>query len=587
LSLVEASHVVRDVEPPGLGTVDRRFRGDITAIVSKALEKESDRRYASASELAADLRRHLRHEPVLARPAGRILRLRRWARRNPALATALGALAAVLIIGLATALLLLDQKAGALAQVTSERNEKRAALADYDRLGDLSRLRRLVGEADRLWPAEPSNAAAMRSWVEQASDLEERLPGHQDVVNRLRMSAAAIPINEESRAAGGRPQERVTWRFGDASVQFKHDTTAELVADLTAFLDPKRGLLAQMRARLAFAELVERETIGKHESRWANAIRSIADENECPKYGGLKITPQLGLIPIAKDPDSGLWEFSHLQTTEPGTDPIPRRGANRRLVVTGSTGLVFVLLPGGTFRMGATKPPDEDTMPTEPNVDPQALDNESPVTQVTIGPFFLSKYEMTQGQWVRIVGTNPSHFMAGTHAGHENQDLRNPVEQVSWEDCDFWLGRLGMVLPTEAQWEYAARGGTTTPWWTGIGTDGLATAANLADECFHTNGGPSSWKYESWSDGFVVHAPVGSLNPNPFGLHDVLGNVWEWCRDWFAIYGSGILSRDRTYRGGGWRAAAWLARSAFRGYAQPGYRDDHVGVRPAMALRPN
>ena len=114
-------------------------------------------------------------------------------------------------------------------------------------------------------------------------------------------------------------------------------------------------------------------------------------------------------------------------------------------------------------------------------------------------------------------------------------DLRNPVEQVSWEDCDLWLGRLGLMLPTEAQWEYAARGGTTTPRWTGIGTDGLAKAANLADASARQR---RTRELElRVVERRLRRARAGRLvRGESFGLHDVLGNVWEWCRDKFADY---------------------------------------------------
>src|SRR5262245_28176198 len=113
---------------------------------------------------------------------------------------------------------------------------------------------------------------------------------------------------------------------------------------------------------------------------------------------------------------------------------------------------------------------------SDPNIDPIAQINESPVTTVTLQPFFVSKYEMTQAQWLRLVGTNPSNYMPGRKLEGDIAvfDLRHPVEEVSWEDCDLWLGRLGLLIPTEAQWEYAARAGTTTPRWTGVGTEGMA-----------------------------------------------------------------------------------------------------------------
>jgi formylglycine-generating enzyme required for sulfatase activity/predicted Ser/Thr protein kinase len=550
---------------------------DLEIVLQTALEKEPDRRYQTALDFAEELRRVRVNEPIVARPVGRLERLRRWAQRNPMLAAAVGGLFAVLAIGLTVALIL-------LGQVTSERNAKQTALLDYDRLGDSSRFARLQAEAQRLWPCEPAKAAAMRTWVEQAADLVKRLPGHRETVARLRSSSGVQQGDDQA------------WTFGSTAEQFKHDTTAQLVTDLTAFADPgpRKGLLADVRARLAFAESVERDTIRTHEARWAEAIRSIADEKACPIYRGLRIKPQLGLIPIGRDPGSGLWEFANLQTTARGADPIPRRGEDGRLIVTESMGLVFVLLPGGTFSMGAVRP-DEDQALTEPNVDPEAQPQESPVHSVTLAPFFLSKYEMTQGQWQRATGLNPSNYLPGTSfRGDGETDLRHPVEQVDSADCDTWTARLGLLLPTEAQWEYAARGGTTTPRWTGVGADGLAKAANLADQCLSRNRGNLNFEYESWDDGCCIHAPVGTLAPNPFGVHDVLGNVWEWCRDSHAGYevtarpGDGLRAppelRARIVRGAGWGYRATDARSANRFNLTAGNRDANLGLRPSRAL---
>jgi formylglycine-generating enzyme required for sulfatase activity/predicted Ser/Thr protein kinase len=559
------------IDPTDARTLNPAIPRDLEIVLQTALEKEPDRRYQTAFDFAEELRRIRSNEPVVARPVGRFERLRRWAQRNPKLAAALGGLILALAAGLGVALFLLGQRD--------------RALSDYARLGDTSRLQKLQAEADGLWPCEPSKASAMRTWVEQAADLDRRLPGHREVLARLRSSSGAVAGPDQ------------TWRFGSTAEQFKHDTTAKLVADLTAFADPdpKKGLLAEVRARLAFAEAVERDTIINPATRWAEAVRSIADVKECPKYGGLQIEPQLGLIPIGRDERSGLWEFVHLQTTAPGSDPIPKRRPDGSLIVTESTGLVFVFLPGGTFSMGAIRPEDDQEL-TQPNVDPAAQDHESPVISITLGPFFMSKYEMTQGQWLRVTGRNPSIFCPGTNfGGLEFADLRNPVEQVSSEDCDTWLFRLGLLVPTEAQWEYAARGGTTTPRWTGIGTEGLAKAANLADEFSRRHAQNPNAQYESWDDGHAGHAPVGSFAPNPFGLHDVLGNVWEWCRDMYeAGYsstprpGDGLrspnVSLSRVVRGGAWGYLAVDARSALRFNLPPGNRDGNLGVRPARAL---
>jgi formylglycine-generating enzyme required for sulfatase activity len=152
------------------------------------------------------------------------------------------------------------------------------------------------------------------------------------------------------------------------------------------------------------------------------------------------------------------------------------------------------------------------------------------------------------------------------------------------------------MLPTEAQWEYAARGGTTTPRWTGIGTDGLDKAANLADEfCRQGSGIPhQSYKFESWNDGYAIHAPVGSFAPNPFGLHDVLGNVEELCQDeWVFFRGAPAPQQNwelqspryRARRGGGWLDDASRARSAARDGSVRDLRTGITGVRPARSLR--
>jgi formylglycine-generating enzyme required for sulfatase activity/serine/threonine protein kinase len=555
--------------PPDLRKLNSAISEDLQIVVATAIEKDRDRRYRTALDLAEELRRVRMHEPIVAKPVGPFVRLARWAQRNPGLATAIGGLFAVLAAGLVVSLVLLGQRDRAL--LSSE-----AALADYDRLGDSSRLEGLRVAADALWPCEPGKVPAMRSWVEDASQLGQRLEGHRVILDQLR--------------AESRPESR----FASHAAQFKHDTTAKLVADLGRFLDPDpvKGLVANVRARLAFAESVERESLGKHEARWADAIRSIRDPADCPKYGGLAIEPQLGLVPLWKN-DQGLWEFAHLQTTAPGADPIPRRGQDGRIGVAEETGLVFVLVPGGTFAMGAVKP-DDDTAATEPNVDPDAESGESPVTSVTLAPFFLSKYEMTQAQWVRLVGKNPSQYGPGAKSGGRVCDLRHPIEQVSWHECDLWIGRLGLALPTEAQWEYAARAGTTAPRWSGLEPKDLAKAANLADAFFKDNGGPSSLKYEPWSDGFGVHAPVGSLAPNPFGLHDVLGNVWEWCRDSWGGYGvepragdglrSPPASKARVLRGGAFNYDASNVRSAIRYNISPEFRYSNLGVRPARPI---
>src|SRR6185503_913802 len=145
------------------------------------------------------------------------------------------------------------------------------------------------------------------------------------------------------------------------------------------------------------ATITERSLTGADaRQRWAEACASIADERSCPAYRGLKLEPQLGLLPIGRDLDSKLWEFAHLMSGNP-----PSRGAGGRLVLQEDSGIVLVLLPGGTFTMGA-----QAGDPDAPSFDEWAEWTEGPPHEVQVSPFFLSKYELTQGQWLRLMGVN-------------------------------------------------------------------------------------------------------------------------------------------------------------------------------------
>ncbi len=381
-------------------------------------------------------------------------------------------------------------------------------------------------------------------------------------------------------------------RFAQEEDAWWYDQLEKLVAALETLSDPETGLIAGVSRehglgvarRKQWAEtVVERSLTGGAASRlWSEAIESIADPVQCPAYRGLRIEPQLGLLPLGRDPRSGLWEFAHVLSGEPA-----RRGPEHRLLLTEASGLVLVLLPGGTFWMGAQK---KD--PGGRNYDPLVQENpvgatdESPVHPVTLSPFFLSKYEMTQAQWLRATGSNPSYLV--------RLGIMDPVEQVSWIDCEHVLFRMGLALPSEAQWEYAARAGTATPWWTGADPAELASAANLADAAARRNGELST-SYEEWDDGSFSHARVGSYAPNPFGLHDVLGNVWEWCRDGYdSSFYEHSPARDPVadamgtercvLRGASFSDPTGFARSAYRGAVSSVLAVRNQGVRPARPL---
>jgi len=403
----------------------------------------------------------------------------------------------------------------------------------------------------------------------------------------------ATQVASEVTALEAEVNRRRTWSFANGEANWWHVQLTKLVTDLDLLRDPKTGLfssgISEARGwgivrRAEFARSIEERSVSGEDAkrRWSEAIGAIVSS---PKYGGLTLTPQLGLLPISADPDSGLWEFAHLQTGD-----VAERGADGKLVLTDGIGLVFVLIPGGTFAMGA------QSDPAEANFDPQAAGNESRVQDVALDAYFLSKYEMTQGQWERFVGRNPSQYRPGAKYGQQSVTLLDPVEQVSWNDCTQVLVRIGLELPTEAQWERAGRAGTSSVWWTGDEKETLAGSANLADAYSKSNGGPPSLPYEEWlSDGAVVHTRIGSYRANAYGLHDVVGNVWEWCRDGYGVYDQPVRAGDgerqvtdslnRVYRGGSFGNTASDARSAYRRALTPELRSFIVGLRPVRASR--
>jgi formylglycine-generating enzyme required for sulfatase activity len=222
------------------------------------------------------------------------------------------------------------------------------------------------------------------------------------------MEKARVQLDEqiEANRARGYPDTEA-----GRSARWWNGNLTKLIEALEGLEEPKTGLLSSaadavseehgwsVARRLEFAQSIEERSVTGPDAQrvWSEAIASIAAS---PKYYGLTLTPQMGLIPIGPDPDSGFWEFAHLATGE-----APVRDDAGRIVRTESMGVVLVLIPGGTFWMGAQK-----TDPGGQNYDPDARGNESPVHEVTLTAHFLSKYEMTQGQWQRLAGRNPAYY---------------------------------------------------------------------------------------------------------------------------------------------------------------------------------
>lgn len=249
-------------------------------------------------------------------------------------------------------------------------------------------------------------------------------------------------------------------------------------------------------------------------------------------------------------------------------------------VYANSIGMEFVLISAGTFLMGSD------------DGDAEARNDEKPRRQITISkPFYLSKYEVTQEQWERLMGSNP-YSLARTYGSRWDSLLEKPGRfkgpknpaTVSWDDAQAFIAKLNeregrerYRLPTEAEWEYAARAGSTTRY--SFGDD----AGML---------GRYAWHGEDFENG-STH-PVGGKASNAWGLHDMYGNVWEWVWDWYdaryyanspATDPAGPQSGDkRVVRGGSRHETADDWRSAFRRAYPPDYRGISIGFRPVLIL---
>lgn len=245
------------------------------------------------------------------------------------------------------------------------------------------------------------------------------------------------------------------------------------------------------------------------------------------------------------------------QPPVPNTTTAATMGGNRTFTVNGVS-FEMVAVKGGTFTMGATSEQGSD-----------AYSNEKPTHSVTLSDYYIGKFEVTQALWKAVMGSNPSYF--------KGDNL--PVESVSWNDCQEFIKKLNQMtgqnfrLPTEAEWEYAARGGNKSNGYKYSGSN------NIGDVAWYTGTINSSGT-----------KPVGTKSPNELGIYDMSGNVWEWCQDWYGNYSSGSQTNPtgpssgsrRVLRGGSWYYYAWDCRVSNRSRNSPGGRDYDFGFRVVL-----
>ena len=292
-----------------------------------------------------------------------------------------------------------------------------------------------------------------------------------------------------------------------------------------------------------------------------------------------------GLVGRADPPDAARRPLPPELAAAAGTEFDKTTGLPHT-VVHRKTGIVMVLIPPGSFLMGS---PDDE---------PDRFHDEGPVHRVRISrAFYLSKCEVTNAEFAKAGTPHSSGTFEGRSLGGPNQ----PALYITSEKAKAFCAWAGLQLPTEAQWEYACRAGTTSRFWWGDAEADAGRCANVADRQadLHWESrlkpfGTVSRFFDA-DDGHVVSAPVGSFAPNPFGLHDMIGNAWEWCADRFrpdyyeqspAIDPKGPEQGARhTIRGGSWWSPPCNARAAVRYGIMPGVDYGSIGLRVAFEIR--
>lgn len=494
---------------------------ELAAICEKAMSLDADERYASALDLAEDIEAFLGNRRVTAFDSSlsHVVKLA-W-KRNKKLALAL---AALLVL--------------ALVWGVSDVVKGRLHAADVRRTADFALAQVLRSNADQLWPATPERAPVMRWWLASVDDLLSRAD-----VRRAELGVAG--------GEGG------------------------LLASYAANVDWLALERPRIATRLDQAETLVARTIDAHAGAWKAAIDSIASLRV---YGGLRLAPQRGLIPLQLNPTSGLWEF-WVEAT--GTEPRVADVATGVLALEPESALVLVLIPGGEFASSMR----------------EKITGEAGVVRrrtLTLAPYFIGRTEVPQCVWLRVMGSNPSRWQPPDFVEYEYTPLV-PVEYVDWHMSSAFVARVDLQLPTEAQWERAARAGETQPTAYGLGDDieVLAGRENVLDQSMGTFTGRTPAPF---LDGFQMNAPVATFLANGFGLHDLLGNVAEWCADQYSerlategLRADGSFdhepSRTRVFRGGSHYTSHEGCRLDLRQFDLPRGANHTRGLRVARPVQ--
>ena len=306
----------------------------------------------------------------------------------------------------------------------------------------------------------------------------------------------------------------------------------------------------QAQTYLYLGNLLEYRDPQKAKEIWQKGARRHLDNQELQKRAKPNVQPAAhAQSVIPSNPEVGgrdVSSWAKVLRVDPDPNVVTDAEARSKIVASGwpwrvedkASGLVLLLVPPGEFMMGSPASEAE-----------RGSDEEQHRRRITQA-FYLGETEVTQAAWERVMRNNPSRF----------QGSSNPVEQVSWGDIQPFLQKTGLSLPSEAQWEYACRAGTTTP---------FSFGATLTAQQANFGGGQT--------------VPVGTLGKNAWGFADMHGNVWEWCADGYEAYPSDgateapAAGASRVLRGGSWFDGPANCRAANRNSLEPAFRDDLLG----------
>ena len=311
----------------------------------------------------------------------------------------------------------------------------------------------------------------------------------------------------------------------------------QMVSNVDAYQEGKNIIITYDTDKEGFVDLVYCSTDGGR--TWGAPLKQVTgDVNKQVPAGSHRI----------------VWDVLSEREKLSGANICFKVVANSGRFTVRGVSFEMVRVEGGTFRMGATSEQGSD-----------AWGDEKPVHSVTLSSYYIGKTEVTQALWQAVMGSNPSYFKGSDR----------PVEWVSWDDCQEFIQKLNRLtgrnfrLPTEAEWEFACRGGNNSRGYKYSGSNNLGSVAWYS--CGKTR-------------------PVGTKAPNELGIYDMTGNVWEWCSDWYANYTSYSQTNptgpqsgsDRVYRGGSMGNGVRYCRSSCRIDGFPAWRNNDLGLRLAL-----